>query len=452
MKCDKSSEITAYLQGEGTPDERETLRQHFQGCAPCSQELEPLKRTIGALGGLERIEPSPGFQQRVEAAFRSAHPELGRRPATARWRLVRAAGLAAGLLLVMAGVLVFVKLQGDRGGHEKMGHLAPERPADVGSPGGATSHTDVSPKGAAGSWDQATGYDRELLDRVRAGSGGESREIDAAVRWLVQKQEPEGSWKGTDAGETIELTGLAVLVLGGSPEAALASRKGVAFLESRLRDSGAVGGGSPESHAIATLALQEAAIRTREPSVIRAASKAVKLIAVRNQDGPWGRGAVAGWDYHVLRLAIASGDRILIATLIRAREAFGGVQANPAAGGVDLAAALRAELWTEPAPNLAWWTSRVSRVLDDPSLPGTEPAHFQKNDLRFAYFGTALLAPLGGDAWSKWWTPLQAKLTKLQAQDGSWPEGLDPGHGQIYATALSALILETPRRVPKLPD
>ena len=47
-------------------------------------------------------------------------------------------------------------------------------------------------------------------------------------------------------------------------------------------------------------------------------------------------------------------------------------------------------------------------------LPGTEPANFGNNDLRLAYFGTTLLRPLEGDAWTKWWSPLRAKLLKAQ--------------------------------------
>ena len=121
---------------------------------------------------------------------------------------------------------------------------------------------------------------------------------------MAARQEPDGSWKGNNAGETIELTGLSILALARSEDHGLALRKGVAYLRSRQRDSGAIGGGTPESHAIATLAMQEAAIRTKDPAANRVASKGIDLIAQQNASGPWGKGVVAGWQYHVLRLAV----------------------------------------------------------------------------------------------------------------------------------------------------
>jgi hypothetical protein len=62
------------------------------------------------------------------------------------------------------------------------------------------------------------------------------------------------------------------------------------------------------------------------------------------------------------------------------------------------------------------------------------------------------LRPAGGDAWTKWWSPLQAKLLKTQRPDGSWPDGFILGKGPIYVTALATLILEVPQRLPALPE
>ena len=75
-----------------------------------------------------------------------------------------------------------------------------------------------------------------------------------------------------------------------------------------------------------------------------------------------------------------------------------------------------------------------------------------RNDVRLAYFGTTLLRPLQGDAWTKWWSPLRTKLLRAQSADGSWPEGFEPGRGQVYATAFATLILQTPARLPSLAE
>ena len=53
MKCSQSSEITAYLQGEGTEEERAMLRRHFEQCESCARELAQFERTFGALGKME---------------------------------------------------------------------------------------------------------------------------------------------------------------------------------------------------------------------------------------------------------------------------------------------------------------------------------------------------------------------------------------------------------------
>jgi hypothetical protein len=196
--------------------------------------------------------------------------------------------------------------------------------------------------------------------------------------------------------------------------------------------------------------MQEVAIRTKDPGAIRVASKGIELIAQQNATGSWGSGVVAGWHYHVLRLAVASGDRALTQALVHGNAALR--DSWERLGPADRAAALRARLWTEPRPEAKGWANEVAWLLERSPIPGTEPANFPKNDLRLAYFGSALLRPLAGDLWTKWWGPLQAKLAKTQSADGSWPAGFQDGKGQVYTTALCVLILQTPVRVPTLED
>lgn len=428
MKCEKASEITAYLQGEGSEAEREMLRRHFEDCEACARELAQFERAFGAMGRIETIEPSPGFQSRVEAAFLRAHPELAPRP---KFRLLAALSIAAGLLITIGAVVLALR-QGNDPDNRVMGHVAPEVPRDPDIEKGVLPKTDLPSKIDAGAWGEALAYDHRLVGQMTYEGNA------AAQKWLASKQDPDGSWKGANADETIELTGLSVLALGPTEQYGLAVRKGLAFLRSRQRDSGAIGGGSPESHAIAALAMQEAAIRTKDAAVIRAAGKAVALIAQQNETGPWGKSAVAGWHYHVLRLAVASGDRALTPILARGHGALGSKDAAEAC----------AEFWTSATPG-----RRASEaMLDQSPIPGTEPVNFGKNDLWLAYFGSTLLRPQDGDAWTKWWSPLQSKLLKAQSADGSWPAGFQPGKGPIYVTALATIILEVPHRVPTLAD
>jgi len=134
------------------------------------------------------------------------------------------------------------------------------------------------------------------------------------------------------------------------------------------------------------------------------------------------------------------------ADLVRGHEAL--LSQKPAERP-ELAADWCAVLWTTPVPE---GSKSVSWMLDRSPLPGTEPANYPKNDLWLAYFGSVLLRPAAADAWTKWWSPLQAKLLKTQAADGSWPEGFAAGKGQVYVTALATLILQVPQRVPPPAD
>ena len=401
------------------------LRSHYEQCDSCARELAQFERTAGALGGLATIEPSPEFARRVQDAFVRAHPELARR----RFTLLPRVAVAAAVLLSVAGGLIIATSTPSSDGH--MGIVTPERIPD-GDPEHIFLPQPAVPKAIdAAAWGEAAAVDRLLVASIQAPRSWDD-ELRKALTWLASKQEADGSWKGHDSGESVELTGLAVLILNGANDAAVA--KAAEFLISRQRDSGAIGGGSPESHAIATLALLEASIRSGHVAWAKAAAKGVEVIAQQNHDGPWGRGPVAAWQYHVLRLASASGDRSLVPVLVHGHDA-------PGSG-----------LWADPAPDRAGWAGRVAGLLNRSPIPGLEPATYAKNDLRLAYFGTTLLRPLEGDAWTKWWSPLRAKLLKAQQTDGSWPEGFEPGKGKLYATAFAALILQTPQRLPSLPQ
>jgi len=400
------------------------LRRHYEQCESCARELRQFEQTADALGRLATIEPSDDFADRVQAAFLRAHPQLQRR----RWGLLPRLSIAAALLLAVAGAVLLLRLV-DPGSH--LAHVASPAPREEDPEYVFIPKSNRPATVDAAAWAAAAPFDRRLLAAIKAERSWE-KEITAALAWLAAHQDSDGSWKGADAYETVELTGLAVLALNGTNDAA--SAKGVEFLLSRKRDSGAIGGGSPESHAIATLALQEAWLRSGNAEWAKQVPGAVGVIAAQNREGAWGKGPVAAWQYHVLRLAVASGERHLLPTLILGYDA-------PGSG-----------LWTDPSPDRDAWGQRVAGLLNRSPIPGTEPANFDKNDLRLAYFGTTLLRPLEGDAWTKWWSPLRAKLLKAQMADGSWPEGFEPGKGKVYATALSALILQSPQRLPALEE
>lgn len=426
MKCKESSEITAYLQGEGSEEERAMLRRHYEECDSCARELAQFERAFGALGKIETLEPSPDFKDRVQEAFLRAHPQFAPKP---RFRLVPAVSIAAAVLLALLGSVVLFRRQPED--KSRMGHLAPEEIREndpeyvlLPRPGAHEIKTD---------WKESKDYDARLtLQRI-----SRPRVFDAAL-WLASRQEKDGNWPAVGEGDKVELTGLCVLASlhGGQTDAA---RKGLDFLKARQRDSGAIGGGSPVSHAIATLALLEG-------GDTEAAAKALAVIVTQNQEKPWGDGEVAGWQFHALRLAEAGGNAGVIRALSSGRKARAHL------GSAAHAAAMRARLWADPSPDRSAWLNEVRWLLDASPIRGTEAANYSGNDLALAYFGSQLLRPLGGDAWTKWWSPLRTKLEKTQDRDGSWPAGFESGRSKEYATALCALILDTEVRVPPLEE
>jgi hypothetical protein len=432
MTCEKSVEITAYLQGEGSDEERAMLRRHFDGCESCTRDLGQFERALGALGKIETLEPSPGFKDRVQEAFLRDHPQFAPKP---RLKLVYASSIAAGLLIAVLGTVVVLRSGVDTEDHGKMGNIAPELIADEDLQNSHVQRPKVHYIG--NDWSLAGAYDARIQSLL--GSPGVDARVARAARWLLSKQEKDGSWKGADEGDAVELTGLALLVCRHGNADVESLQRGLNFLKSRQRDSGAIGGGSAVSHAIATLALLQG-------GEAASAAKAVELIVTQNQGKPWGEGEVAGWQFQALRVAAAGGNKSVIGALSNGRM----TRAKP--GVTSHAAALRARLWADPSPDQKRWREDASWLLETSPILGTDPANYSRNDLAFAYFGTQLLRPLGGDAWKKWWSPLQAKLEKTQGADGSWPAGFEPGRSQEYATALAALVLDTELRVPPLEE
>jgi len=62
MKCSCAQcRLSAYLDHDLDSDEERELREHLAQCEACSAELEAMRATLGALHGLEEIEPDESF-------------------------------------------------------------------------------------------------------------------------------------------------------------------------------------------------------------------------------------------------------------------------------------------------------------------------------------------------------------------------------------------------------
>src|SRR6185436_5775681 len=162
MKCEKASEITAYLQGEGTEEERAMLRRHFEDCEACARELAQFERAFGALGKIETIDPSPDFQARVQQAFLKAHPQFAK--AKPRFRLLPVLTVAAGLLIAMTALILLVRIQSES--DDRLATVAPPPVRDPDSEIIPLPKTDLPPKIDASAWGEALAVDRRLVDHL----------------------------------------------------------------------------------------------------------------------------------------------------------------------------------------------------------------------------------------------------------------------------------------------
>jgi hypothetical protein len=108
MTCARARErLSAWLEGDLAPAERERLRLHLEGCAGCRGELGALQRTVAQLGALPDVEPPAHLAGRVIARLRDGEGAPGRREHLAArlagldWRVV-GASLALGALSALA--------------------------------------------------------------------------------------------------------------------------------------------------------------------------------------------------------------------------------------------------------------------------------------------------------------------------------------------------------------
>jgi hypothetical protein len=338
---------------------------------------------------------------------------------------------------------------------------------------------------------------RERLprDRARAAfftkrSSQGSAPIRSALDWLARSQKPDGRWsapvvrqeEGVEFSHEVGVTGLALLAFladgetSKSGEHAATVRKGLQFLMAEQVASGLIGpdrGSYLYDHAIGALALEEAWLMTRDEELAPAAAAAVNYaVSAQNATGGWGYASrapdndtsVSGWQILLLRLAEIQGNAGVIPSLVQANAAvrsladFSGKvgyrapRQYPNGAEALTAIGMLSHQLASAAPDAALLKKQSEILLERSPIGGADA---ESNDLYFAYFGSLALFQHGGEAWTKWWEPLREKLLKAQQPDGSWPAAFDRWHAQggpVYTTAISALILETPFRYPRLAE
>jgi len=303
--------------------------------------------------------------------------------------------------------------------------------------------------------------------------------VGRALRYLANTQQIDGRWttitdhhvrrRRRKGQSDIALTGLGVLcnLAGGYTPARPSDysktvERGLNYLLTRQRSDGSLweSGGRMYGHAIATLALAEAAAMTGNARYRRAALKGAQYIikAQHRNGGGWryspgerGDTSIFGWCVMALHSAKRLGMKMPKETqdqALRYLNRVGGGRTRILAGYQDRG----------PSPAMSA-EAAFSRMLLDQELTDAQRSELtgyllregrQRNNYYCWYYTSMTMLQLGGKSWDKWNPTMRDYLIKTQRRggtdDGSWPaDGKYANHnggGKIYTTTLATLTLE----------
>jgi len=311
--------------------------------------------------------------------------------------------------------------------------------------------------------------------------------IEAALQWLVENQEENGSWdaslhragidrqvdgqqrSSTGVNADNGITGLALLALLGDGNTHLvgsrreAVQHGLEYLLGQQTDNGSLAGNATMfarmyCHAMATVAVCEAYAMTSDERLQRCAQRAIEY-TIGCQDtltGGWryqrsdpGDMSQFGWQVLALQSAQQAGistpaetQRLMLKFL---QSCNTGVKRGLASyrPGFGATAAMTAEslacrVWLG-SQNKPEQLAEGSQYLLQ-RLPSIE-----QPDFYYWYYGSLSLRFVGGEPWERWTVALTQTLPKMQQSDGSWAAVTKwAGYGgTVYSTAMGALCLES---------
>lgn len=300
--------------------------------------------------------------------------------------------------------------------------------------------------------------------------------VNLGLEWLARCQNNDGSFGSGRYGRSVAMTALAGLALmadgnlpGRGPYAEHVS-KGLEYILANCTESGLIAdeatNGPMYGHGFATLFLGEvygmAVGGGDDPLSDRvhvALVKAVNLIEqTQNDQGGWRYNPVP-YDADVsvticqimaLRSARNAGLEVSKETIDRAVEYVRQCQ-NPD-GGFKYQLESGQSAWPRSAAGVASLyyagiyeddaIDRGLKYLLTTAMPGAATvsrAHYHYGH----YYAVQAMYLAGGEPWARWWPAIRRELIDNQAADGSWD---DRSVGSDYATAMSLIILQMPKR------
>lgn len=332
---------------------------------------------------------------------------------------------------------------------------------------------------------------RGVEGQKRGATESSEQAVQAALRWLASHQAPSGAWiasqfgagheqrilgrdrGGAGAGADTGMTGLALLAFLAAGHTTQSGdyrdnvARGLQFLLASQGADGNLAGGASDfaamyCHAMATLALSEAAGMTADPQLREPVRRALDYtLGMQNPTtGGWryhrgddGDTSQLGWQLMALKSGQLLGLPIPESAWQGARRYLRTVSSGMHGGlaayrpGQRPSFAMTAEaLLCRQLLGLSADSATASEAADHllRELPGqSEPAN-----LYYWYYGTMALYQLQGPQWPEWNAALQQTLLARQCSEGpdagSWDTNtLWGGYGgRVYTTAIATLSLK----------
>ncbi len=325
---------------------------------------------------------------------------------------------------------------------------------------------------------------RQQLVQSGGGSSQSEAAVEAALKWFIEHQLPDGSWsfdlrrcpscqgqckhaegKGAKQYALAGPTAMAILPFLGrgythkdGPYKRQLEFALTALATKVVNGKGNAGEGS-YVQGLTGICLSEAYAMTQDRRLAMPAQLAVAYVSA-SQDpvgGGWGYSpkspgdtSIVGWNLMALKSAHMAFLQIDPRSVKGAVAFLNSVQSDdgsaygyrdpgnsPALNAVGLLCRMYLG-WKKDHPALNRGADRLAK---------TGPT----TDLYYNYYGTQVLHHMEGDRWVSWNNRMRDMLVKTQAQagheKGSWFDGVNGGHGpevggRIYCTSLATMILE----------
>jgi len=323
-----------------------------------------------------------------------------------------------------------------------------------------------------------TNEGRSKLLRTGGGTAVTEATVLRSLRWLMERQNADGSWSQT---QQVAMTGLALLTFLAhgesttSKECGATVEKAMKYLTDRMNAAsgflGDAGGGQSGlyAHGIATYALSEAYGMTKIPSLKPAMEKGLKIIIAGQQSrGGWDYGfakearwdlSVSGWQIQALKAGFIAGADVpnLLEAIEKsinfakkvayANGRFGYSSAGQGSWGMTGVGTLCLQLLGEGNSTEAKSGSK-SINEDCPPINWNDPNRATPGfDTYGWYYLTQAMFHAGQSYWRKWNAQFSTEFLQNQKPDGHWepPPSKKPAtteYDPIMNTCFCALSLQ----------